>query len=338
MEPLLSTLPNDSLFTNEVPVQNRWPRRIGFALIAMVSAYIGAMLWAGHHSWRIALTSISLRDLIIIVGLISTGFLLRAGRWHYYIRVLQWNVPLLQSISAFAASIALTATPGKSGELAKAMLLRSQYKISVSQGAGVLLIERLGDLFAVIALAIGGLTTFVDLSGYLLVSVPVIGSVGLLGLNTRMVLMRAQRIRQLRKFSLRLIYMFDAVAVLMRPIPMLVGASIALVAWSCEALAFHYLVRRLGVDSTLLVSFSIYGLSTLAGALSMLPGGLGGVEAVMAFLLTRLAPPLGVATLVVVIFRLCTLWLFSLIGAIFMSAWMIFLTRRRHSSLVIGVQ
>ena len=150
-------------------------------------------------------------------------------------------------------------------------------------------------------------------------------------------LMRAQRIPKLRNFSLRLVDMFDAVAVLMRPIPLLIGASAALVAWSCEALAFHYLVGRLGVDSSLLVSFSIYGLSTLAGALSMLPGGLGGVEAVMTFLLTRLAAPSGVATLIVVVFRLCTLWLFSLIGAIFMAAWMIFLTRRRHSSLVIGV-
>jgi uncharacterized protein (TIRG00374 family) len=337
MEPLLSTLPEDSLVADAAPMQNRWLRRSGFALIAMVSAYVGATLWAGHGSWRVAIGSISLRDLIIVVGLISIGFLLRAGRWHYYIRVLHWDVPLLHSISAFTASIALTATPGKSGELAKAMLLKSRYNISVSQGAGVLLIERLGDLFAVIALAIGGLAVFVDLSGYVFVSVALIGSVGFVALNARALLMRAQRISKLRNFSLRLVDMFDAVAVLMRPIPLLIGASVALVAWSCEALAFHYLVRRLGVDSSLLVSFSIYGLSTLAGALSMLPGGLGGVEAVMTFLLTRLAAPAGVATLIVVVFRLCTLWLFSFIGAIFMAAWMIFLTRRRHSSLVIGV-
>lgn len=338
MEPLLSTLPNDSLVADEVPMQNRWLRRSGFVLMAMVSAYVGATLWAGHNTWRVALTSISFRDLIIVVGLISIGFLLRAGRWHYYIRLLHWDVPLLPSISAFTASIALTATPGKSGELAKALLLRSHYKISLSQGAGVLLIERLGDLFAIIALAIGGLTMFVDLWGYVFASVVVIGSVAFLALNPRIVLAGAQRIPKLRELGRRLIDLFDAVTVLMRPIPILVGAGIALVAWSCEALAFHYLVRRLGIDSSLLVSFSVYGLSTLAGALSMLPGGLGGVEAVMAFLLTRLAAPSGVATLVVVIFRLCTLWLFSLIGAIFMSGWMIFLTKRRHPGLVIGVQ
>src|SRR5439155_17304238 len=125
--------------------------------------------------------------------------------------------------------------------------------------------------------------------------------------------------------SLRLINMLDAVQLLLRPLPLAVGCSIALAAWSCEALAFHFLIGRLSIHSSLLISFSIFGLSTLTGALSMLPGGLGSFEVVMAFLLTRLAAPASVATIAILIFRLCTLWLFSLIGAIFMFAWTIFL-------------
>lgn len=337
-EPLVGTLPDNSLAANEPPMQSKWLRRSGFALVAIVSAYAGATLWAGRGGWQAALTSVSLRDILIVVVLIAIGFLLRAGRWHYYTRVLQWNVPLRHSISAFVASIALTATPGKSGELAKAVLLRGRYGISLSQGAGVLLIERLGDLFAVITLAIGGLALFVELSRYVLASLIVIGVAVFLLLNARAVLVRAQVIPELHNFSLRLMDMLDAVRLLTRPIPVLVGMTIALAAWSCEALAFHYLVGRLGIHSSLGASFSIYGLSTLAGALSMLPGGLGGVEAAMGFLLTRLAPPSGAATIAVVIFRLCTLWLFSLIGAIFMFAWMLIFTGRHHANVVVGLK
>jgi uncharacterized protein (TIRG00374 family) len=319
-------------------MQSKWLRRSGFILMGMVSVYAAATLWAGRGGWQLALTAISPDDVLIIVGLVSIGFLLRAGRWHYYIRVLQWDVPLLHSILAFVASIALTATPAKSGELAKAVLLRSQHRISLSQGAGVLLIERLGDLFAVIVLAIGGLTLFIDLSSYVLVSVIVVGVVALLAAESRVVLVRVLAIPKLRTAGLRLINMLDAVRLLMRPIPLAIGGSVALAAWSCEAVAFHYLVGRLGIHSSLLISFSIYGLSTLAGALSMLPGGLGGFEAVMAFLLTRLAAPTSVATVAIVIFRLCTLWLFSLIGVIFMSGWMIFFTKPRRPNLVVEVQ
>ena len=338
MEPLRSTLPDDSLVTDDESTQSKWLRRSGFILLAMMSVYAGATLWAGRGGWQLALTAISLGDILIIVGLVSIGFLLRAGRWHYYILVLQWDVPLLHSISAFVASIALTATPAKSGELAKAVLLRSQHKISLSQGAGVLLIERLGDLFAVIVLAIGGLTLFFDLSSDVLVAGIVASVVAFLAVKCRVVLVRVQAIPKLHNLSLRLINVLDAVWQLTRPIPLLVGGSVALAAWSCEALAFHYLVGRLSIHSSLLISFSIYGLSTLAGALSMLPGGLGGVEAVMAFLLTRVAAPTSVATVAVVIFRLCTLWLFSLIGAIFMSAWMISFTKRCHPNLVVEAQ
>jgi len=338
MEPLRSTLPDDGFASDEESMQSKCLKRGGFILMGVVSVYAGATLWAGRGGWQLALTTISLGDILIIVGLVSIGFLLRAGRWHYYIRVLQWNVPLLQSAAAFVAGIAFTATPAKSGELAKAVLLRSQHKISLAEGAGVLLIERLGDLFAVIVLAVGGLTLFVDLSSYVVVSAILLGVVVFLVAESRVLLARAQAIPKLHAPALRLINMLDAVRLLMRPIPLVIGGSVALAAWSCEAVAFYYLVGRLGIHSSPLILFSIYGLSTLAGALSMLPGGLGSFEAVMAFLLTRLAAPTSAATVAIVIFRLCTLWLFSLIGVIFMLGWFIFFTRRRHHTFAVELK
>ena len=338
MEPLRSTAPDDGFASDEESMQSKCLGRSGFILMGIVSAYAGATLWAGRGGWQLALTSISTGDILIIVGLVSIGFLLRAARWHYYIRVLQWNVPLLHSVVAFVASIAFTATPAKSGELAKAVLLRSQHKISLSEGAGVLLIERLGDLFAVIVLAIGGLTLFVDLSSYVLMSVILLGAAAFLVVKSHALLACAQAIPKLHAPALRLINMLDAVRLLMRPIPLAIGGSVALAAWSCEAVAFYYLVGRLGIHSSPLISFSIYGLSTLAGALSMLPGGLGSFEAVMAFLLTRLAAPTSAATVAIVIFRLCTLWLFSLIGVTFMLGWFILFTRRRRHNFAVEVK
>lgn len=337
MELLRSALPDDGVASDDESMQSKYLRRSGFILMGVASVYAVVTLWAGRGGWQLALTTISLSDILIIVGLVSVGFLLRAGRWHYYIRVLQWNVPLLHSAAAFVASIAFTATPAKSGELAKAVLLRSRHKISLAEGAGVLLIERLGDLFAVIVLAVGGLTLFVDLSSYVLVSVILLGVAVFLVAESRVLLARAQAIPKLHAPALRLINVLDAVRLLMRPIPLVIGGSVALAAWSCEAVAFYYLVGRLGIHSSPLISFSIYGLSTLAGALSMLPGGLGSFEAVMAFLLTRLAPT-SAATVAIVIFRLCTLWLFSLIGVIFMLGWFVFFTRRRHHNFAVEVK
>jgi uncharacterized membrane protein YbhN (UPF0104 family) len=65
----------------------------------------------------------------------------------------------------------------------------------------------------------------------------------------------------------------------------------------------------------------------------MLPGGIGGVEVVMVLLLMRLAAPTSIAAVAVLVLRLCTLGLFSLIGFAFLFGWMILLSRRPAGSL-----
>ena len=59
----------------------------------------------------------------------------------------------------------------------------------------------------------------------------------------------------------------------------------------------------------------------------MLPGGVGGVEVVMAVLLTQLGAPAATAAVAVVIFRFSTIWLFTLIGVLFMGGWLVSLSR-----------
>jgi len=124
-----------------------WARNAVVALAAMAALYAGATAWVGRDGWRAAVENLSPADLAGVLGLVLVGFLLRAGRWNYYMRAVGWNVPFFAGFSAFVASFALTATPGKAGELVKAALLRERYgKVSLSQGAGILFVERLGDL------------------------------------------------------------------------------------------------------------------------------------------------------------------------------------------------
>lgn len=47
------------------------------------------------------------------------------------------------------------------------MLLPDRFRISIAQGTGILLVERLGDLIAIIIMVAGGRTLFVELCGYL---------------------------------------------------------------------------------------------------------------------------------------------------------------------------
>lgn len=82
------------------------------------------------------------------------------------------------------------------------------------------------------------------------------------------------------------------------------------------------LIRGFDVNVSLLTACSIFGVATVVGALSFLPGGLGGFEVVMGLLLGRLGMSLEVTTLLVAVFRFCSLWLGSFVGLVVLLVWL----------------
>src|SRR4029077_13980302 len=145
-----------------------WTRKTAFALGVCASLYVVVTLWFRRSVWASAAVSKLLRphELQIVIGLVSLGALLRALRFYYFGRCLGWTIPFRPSIVVFFASLALTSTPGKAGELMKSGLLRARYNTPVAQSAGALIVERLGDLLALLILASGGLLMFAGFRHY----------------------------------------------------------------------------------------------------------------------------------------------------------------------------
>jgi uncharacterized protein (TIRG00374 family) len=72
--------------------------------------------------------------------------------------------------------------------------------------------------------------------------------------------------------------------------------------------------KGLGVEISLVKAVFIYAFSTLAGALSMLPGGIGATEGSMTSLLLLIQIPKALATTATIIIRVCTVWFAVLLG------------------------
>ena len=97
--------------------------------------------------------------------------------------------------------------------------------------------------------------------------------------------------------------------------PLLVGTAISFFSWGLECTGVYLCAVGLGVDLPFLLIVFVFAVSSLLGVLSMLPGGIGAVEAglygqfvAVANLSTGLA---GALTLVI---RLATLWFATLLG------------------------
>jgi uncharacterized protein (TIRG00374 family) len=98
---------------------------------------------------------------------------------------------------------------------------------------------------------------------------------------------------------------------------LLAGATgLSLIAWASEAWAFYLITHWMGLDISPAFAVFIYATSMLAGALSFMPGGLGGAEAVMVGLLVWKGVIGADAIAATILIRVATLWFAVAIGCL----------------------
>ena len=94
-----------------------------------------------------------------------------------------------------------------------------------------------------------------------------------------------------------------------------VWMALTLVAWAAQGLAAWLLCDGVGIVLSPWMACGLYALAMVGGALSMLPAGLGGMEALLTGLLVLQGAALASAALATVLVRLLTLWLAVMLGA-----------------------
>ncbi|HVM46315.1 MAG TPA: flippase-like domain-containing protein [Candidatus Thermoplasmatota archaeon] len=92
-------------------------------------------------------------------------------------------------------------------------------------------------------------------------------------------------------------------------------AVLGLVAYLFEALALQVLARGMGHDVGFGLAVLAIALADVAGMLSFIPGGIGVAEGGLMIVLTLHGMPLADATVLTLLFRLCTLWFGLSLGA-----------------------
>lgn len=315
------TVPDDSL-SEGLPATTRIVRSVLIFTVAGVALYGIATLAADYRSIARALARFPGQSLAAVIVLVAIGWLLRGWRFHYYLKQCDESVPLGYTIAAFLAGFALTGTPGKVGEAVKGVFLKRDYGVSVTKVVGILVIERLMDLWGVLLLGSFSILLF---SGWekiflLCTAAVVLGGIFLCMESIyRPVLQWIGRISFLSWISAKLLGILLTGRQLMTPKVFFVGLVLSTVAWAMESISMYVILQGFNLPATPLQANFVYCLSTLVGALCMLPGGIGGTEAGMVGLLGFLGISYADGLPAVLLIRVCTLWLAILVGVGFMA-------------------
>ena len=205
-------------------------------------------------------------------------------------------------------------------DLGRGVFLKEDYGVSITSVIGILVVERLMDLWGVLLLGSLSFLLFSDWIGaFLVCSVLVIGGGVFLCMERayRPVLERIARVRFLSWIAERMLGVLLTGRELMTPRIFFVGMVVSTIAWGMESLSLYLILQGLDLPSTILEANFVYCFSTIIGALSMLPGGVGGTEAAMIALLAVLGISYSSALPAVILIRVCTLWLAILVGIAF---------------------
>jgi len=234
--------------------------------------------------------------------------------------VLGLRLALSDSLGILLVGFLLSVTPGKAGELGKAWLVRALGGGPALRAVPAVLGERFTDVLGVVLLvAVGALAlpggAWIAAAGVAAVA----AAASLVGWRrgARAVLALCARAPWIGRHVPALEELYERLRSLLSPRILAVGLALSAAAWGAEAVGFLLVVRghETGAEAFgPLAALLDYSAATLAGAISMLPGGLLASEGSLVALLEVHGLDPASAASATLLTRVATLWFAVALG------------------------
>ena len=312
---------------------SRLLRRTLVGVAIGVVVYIVAVLVFGAHDLADSLAGFAWPAVAWALLLSSANYLLRFWKWEL---ALGWldvragsgglhpptELKLGRSLEIYLAGLSMSVTPGKVGEVLRSVLLRASNGVPFTRTAMVVVADRLSDLVALVVLALIGISDFQEylphvVAALVLVAagVVILGSPRLFGGLLDVV----AKLPKLGSLAERARELIASSAELLKLPRLGLLSAISVVGWGLECVGYWLILNAFsGVEASLRLCVFLWSATTLLGALSFLPGGLGATEGSLGLLVARFA--VGVSSSIAVastmLIRMCTLWYGELVGAV----------------------
>ena len=260
----------------------------------------------------------------LVLGLTLFNYVLRFIKWHFYLHLVGiTNLPVPESARIFVAGFPLAVTPGKVGEVIKAVWLNQKSGLPTARGVSVVLAERISDGMAVLLLSVIGVIAYPQYWViFMLIFLSIAAVIVIIQIRPLALWLIGigERLPLLNRFAQALREFYEGSYLLFKPIPSLFAVGIGMISWLGEGIGFYLILLGLGVPSgwnTLSIAVFTLSFSIVIGAVSALPGGLGLAEVSIAGMLTLL---LGLSTdtaaAATLLIRFATLWFGVALGLV----------------------
>jgi len=263
--------------------------------------------------------------ILLLLVLTTAGYFIRFIKWNYFLRRVDVHLNLKDNLFVFFSGLSMIITPAKVGEIWKGWLIKEINGESLGKTVPVVIIDRITDLFSLIILFFLGIFYYKE--GIYIILILLLILVGFFVIiRSRTISEKIISILEHRvgKYSKDIKTMHQTFEKLIEP-KGLIGMSILnSIAWFFECLGLYFVIIGFGEYLGITLSTFVFSFASLAGAVSMIPGGLGVSEATISGLLQLFGLTSIIAVGVAIIVRFGTLWYGAILG---LSVYMIFKKR-----------
>lgn len=284
--------------------------------------YLALSIYANLNELLIAFGQFNWILFPFVLFLSFCNYVSRFFKWDYYTKVLDIKIERKLSFIIFLSSFIMAITPGKVGEVFKSYLLKEQIGTSISKSAPIVIAERITDFLSLILLSLIGALMF----GFETKLIAVTGLfflIVILMISSRkisyLIIGFFEKFEFFSKASHRIHTAYDSIYQMVKFKNLLITFGLSVISWFFECTGFYIVINSFGIDNlvhvNIFVATFIYGFATIAGAVTMLPGGLGATDASIAFLLISLQGITeSIAVAGTLIIRVATLWFAVIVG------------------------
>jgi len=284
--------------------------------------YLAFTIYADFNQVINAFGRFNLLLLPLLLVLSFLNYFARFLKWDYYLSIVKVKMKKVDSLSTFMSGLIMSVTPAKLGEVLKSVLVKEITGEPISKTAPIILAERITDFLSLLLIAIVGAFVF-DYGGNITIIVAGFFVILIIIISNKKIALPiinfSERIPFIKKYIHNIHSAYESSYQLLKLKPLILMTILSLISWGFECLGYYLILKNFDADFGLLWASFSYSFSTIVGAISMLPGGLGLTEGSLTYLLMQkgIAADISVATTFIV--RTVTLWFAVLVGIVSLS-------------------
>ncbi len=291
--------------------------KISFWLIILfaVIVYLLMGIYANFGDLLASLEKFNWIFLPVMLILVTAGYFVRFIKWNFFLKNVDVHLPLKENLFVFFSGLSMIITPGKAGEIWKGWLIKEINGESLSKTIPVVIVDRITDVIGLIILSLLGIFYYKSGVNVLLLLVILFGAF-IVAIKSEKISHRLISILERRagKYSGDIKDMHQTFQKSLNW-KYLVGMSIiSVIAWFLECIAIFFVIYGFGESIGIILSTFVFSFASLAGAISLIPGGLGVAEATLSGLLVVFGLSSSIAVGAALIMRFGTLWYGAILG------------------------